>query len=220
MRQDPKLWVPAPSKGFPLCPGRREELEKNQNGDVDGGRIGVSPSWPLRTPIQSPTKNSTKSKNPQKNRKIHNTKRNNTVMNSAQSVPIFSANCAGCGNKIQSLVDNINHLNAGIVTLQATHFTRKGKLNNKLPDFEIFEAIRKNKKNGGTVVGVHKSLDPILVEEHSDEFELLVVEVKLGDKDVRIISGYGPQENWKREERLPFFRTLEEEIKKAKMNGK
>ena len=58
------------------------------------------------------------------------------------------------------------------------------------------------------------------MEEHSDEFELLVVEVKLGEKDVRIISGYGPQENWKREERLPFFRTLEEEIKKAKMNGK
>ena len=76
MQQDPKLWFPAPSKGFPLCPGRREELEKNQNGDVDGGRIGVSPSWPLRTPIQTPTKNNTKTQNPQRNRITQNPQKN------------------------------------------------------------------------------------------------------------------------------------------------
>ena len=109
-----------------------------------------------------------------------------------QSVAIFSANCAGCANKVQSLVNSVNHLNAGIITLQETHFKRKGKINNKFNDFQIFEAIRK-KHSGGTLIGVHKSLDPILIEEYSDEFELLVVEVKLGEKYVRIISGYGPQ---------------------------
>ena len=36
--------------------------------------------------------------------------------------------------------------------------------------------------------------------------------------DIRIVSGYGPQENWKIEEKMPFFRALEEEIVKAKMN--
>ena len=76
------------------------------------------------------------------------------------------------------------------------------------------------KHNGGTLIGAHKSLDPILIEEYSDEFELFVVEVKLGGKDVRIISGYGPQENWKMEDKMPFFRSLEEEIIKAQFNGK
>ena len=38
-----------------------------------------------------------------------------------------------------SVIDNINHTGAGIVTLQETHFQRKGKLNSKLPDFQIFE---------------------------------------------------------------------------------
>ena len=136
-----------------------------------------------------------------------------------QKVPIFSANCAGCENKIQSLVNNVNHIGAGIFTLQETHFKRKGRLNSKFCEFQMFEAIRKKQK-GGSLIGVHKNLDPILIEEYSEDFELLVVEAKLGNKDVRIISGYGPQENWKIEERMPFFRALEEEILKAKLLNK
>ena len=42
----------------------------------------------------------------------------------------------------------------------------------------------------------------------------------MGNKDVCIISGYGPQENWRLEDKMPFFRALEEEIIKAKMNDK
>ena len=57
--------------------------------------------------------------------------------------------------------------------------------------FEIFEAIRK-KKNGGTVIGSHKALKPMLVKEYSDKFELLVVEITVGNKDIRVVSGYGP----------------------------
>ena len=46
--------LPPPGEGFPLLPGREEELEKLENGDVGGGRTGVSLSEPLRTPTQSP----------------------------------------------------------------------------------------------------------------------------------------------------------------------
>ena len=35
-----------------------------------------------------------------------------------------------------------------------------------------------------------------------------------------MISGYGPQETWSDEEKMPFFVTLEEEISKAEMAGK
>ena len=103
--------------------------------------------------------------------------------------------CAECYNKIQSLVDNVKHIGAGIFTLQETHFKRKGRLNDKFNEFEIFEAIRKKQK-GGTLIEAHKSLDPILIEEYSEDFELLVIEVKVDGKEIRIISGYGLQENW------------------------
>ena len=102
-------------------------------------------------------------------------------------------------------------MGAGIITLQETHFTRKGNLNGKLNDIEIFEAIRKKQK-GGALIGVHKSLDPILIEEYSDSFELFVVEVKMEGRYTRILSGYGPQENWKLYEKMPFFNALEVEI--------
>ena len=112
--------------------------------------------------------------------KIHKKNRKTTKINKKEtfldSVPIFSANGAGVIKKIPSLVSSVNELGAGIITLQETHFTRKGKLADKLSDFEIFEAMRKKQK-GGTLIGVHKSLDPILIEEYSEDFELSVVEV-------------------------------------------
>ena len=134
-------------------------------------------------------------------------------------VKMFSANAAGCVTKTQSLIDNIKKLDAAIITMQETHFVKKGKLSEKLEQFEVFEAIR-NKVKGGTLIAVHKALNPVLIEEYSNEFELLVVEVKMGNKEVRLMSGYGPQENLKKEDREPFFNKLEEEVQKAKLNDK
>ena len=42
----------------------------------------------------------------------------------------------------------------------------------------------------------------------------------ISNTSVRIMSGYGPQECWSLEERLPFFQALEEEITKAGLAGK
>ena len=64
-----------------------------------------------------------------------------------------------------------------------------------MDQYTIFEAIRTNKNNGGTVIGIHKNLKPVLTEEYSGDFELLVVEVNINKGNIRVISGYGPQEN-------------------------
>ena len=134
------------------------------------------------------------------------------------SLTIFSNNVAGLKGKVQNLKSEITSLNAAIFTCQETHFEKKGKL--KVEGYSIFEAIRKNKKDGGTLVGVHVGLKPMLIKEYSDDFELIVVEMNVAGKEVRIISGYGPQETWKENERMPFFLALEEEICKAEMLGK
>ena len=80
---------------------------------------------------------------------------------------------------------------------------KKGQF--QIDNFEIFESIRKNKEKGGTLLGVHKSLEPVLIEEYSETFELLVAEIKTTNQSIRIITGYGPQENWKLDEKMPFF---------------
>ena len=81
--------------------------------------------------------------------------------------------------KIPSLKNEIKNINAAIFIIQETHFRKKGHL--KIENYEVFEAIRK-KQSGGTVIGAHKALNPTLIEEFSEEFELLVVEIKIGNK--------------------------------------
>ena len=130
---------------------------------------------------------------------------------------MFSNNVAGLKSRVEMLKNEIIDGNISVFTLQETHFSKKGKV--KIEGFHLFEAIRK-KKDGGTLVGVRKDLNPMLVKEYSDTFELIVVEVALDNKEIRIISGYGPQENLNEDERMPFFLALEEEVVKAELLGK
>ena len=48
----------------------------------------------------------------------------------------------------------------------------------------------------------------------------MIVELKVQNKEIRVISGYGPQENWPETERIQFFITLDSEIDKANLAGK
>ena len=85
--------------------------------------------------------------------------------------------------------------------------------------FVVFEVIRE-RKGGGTLVAIHQDLNPKLIEEYDGDFELIVVEIDTTEEAIRVISGYGPQENWEEERRLPFFIALETEIERAELAGK
>ena len=106
---------------------------------------------------------------------------------------VFSTNAAGLKSKILNCKNEIRNFDAAIFTIQETHFVKKGKFS--IEGYETFEAIR-NKKDGGTLIGAHKGLRPVLIQEYNEKFELLVVEISVSNKNIRIISGYGPQESW------------------------
>ena len=135
------------------------------------------------------------------------------------SVKLFATNGAGVKNsKVESLNAQVRRTKANIIMVQETHSTEKGKIKMD-KEFVIFEAIRK-KKGGGTLMAINEDLKPKLIEEYSDEFELIVVEANTTEKTIRVITGYGPQECWEEERRLPFFLALEIEIEKAELGGK
>ena len=131
---------------------------------------------------------------------------------------IFAANADGLQGKELSLKNEVIESKASIFCVQETKFRKSGRF--AMNNFVVFEAIRKNKEKGGTMIGVHENLKPVLIEEYSETFELLVVEIRVEDKEIRVITGYGPQENWETSEKMPFFVALEKEISKAKMSGK
>ena len=70
------------------------------------------------------------------------------------------------------------------------------------------------------MIASKKDLNPKLIAEYSDEFKLLLIEIELKNWEIRVISGYGPQENWPKEKIMPFFIVLETEIDKAVLAGK
>ena len=118
---------------------------------------------------------------------------------------------------MHSFKNELNEVEASIFTVQETHFKKKGHI--KIKEFEIFESIRRKPK-GGSAIGIHKALNPMLVKVYEDDFELLVVDIEVSKRQIRIISGYGPQENWTESDRLPFFLALEAEVVKAEMEDK
>ena len=47
-----------------------------------------------------------------------------------------------------------------------------------------------------------------------------MIEINVQGKQICVISGYGPQETWSLDKRMPFFGALEEEISKAELAGR
>ena len=131
---------------------------------------------------------------------------------------MLSNNIAGLKSKIQTFKSKLKETNSSLFTLQETHFLKKGQL--EIKDYEIFEAIRKNKERGGTLLGAHKDLKPFLIKQYEDEFELLVVEIEIEGEQIRVITGYGPQETWPEAQRYPFFVALDAEILDSILGGK
>lgn len=134
-----------------------------------------------------------------------------------QSLNLLTTNAADLRLKIKCLKDLVNMFKTSIFSVQETHFKKKGKFS--IDNFTIFEALRK-KEGGGSMLGVHVALKPVLIIEYSDTFELIVVEVKVGGKNIRVLTGYGPQDSWELDVKMQFFRSFEEEIAKAALENK
>ena len=83
--------------------------------------------------------------------------------NKVTSLIILSTNAASLKSKLKSFKHELKRSLAGVFTLQETHYATKGKV--VIDDFEIFEAIRKGKQKGGTMIGAHRALKPILINE-------------------------------------------------------
>ena len=157
-------------------------------------------------------------KNVHKNHKNRNNRvRRVKKINAVHSLTMFSNNFAGLKGKMTSFTSELHTFKAAIFTGQETHFTAKGLV--KIEDFETFEAIIEHKEKQGCIIGVHKALKPILIEEYSETFELLVVQINAANKNIRVITGKGPHENYPEHIRLPFFQALELEVVRAELSG-
>ena len=135
-----------------------------------------------------------------------------------EEVNLFHTNAADLKHKSEDLKNKLKYFKTKIFSVNETHYKKKGHF--KMDNFVIFESIRKNKEKGGTILGIHHGLNPVLIEEYNETFELLVTEINVENNQIRVMTGYGPQENWTDDERMPFWVAVEKEIASAEIQGK
>ena len=136
-----------------------------------------------------------KSKNRKKNIQNRKSQNNSKATKENSLIKLFHVNAAGLKHKAEDLKNKIKYFGSSIISVQETHHRKKGKF--KMDKFKVFEAIRKNKEQGGSMLIINEDLNPILIKVYEESFELIVVEIKTENKPIRVITGYGPQENWK-----------------------
>ena len=119
-------------------------------------------------------------------------------------------NCAGLKAKKKSLVQTIKAFKfPSCITIQETKLRKMGSI--KLAEYQIFEKIRPS-LGGGLLSAIKTNLNPVLISPVNENVEILVVQCQVNDLQIRIINGYGPQDDEPLASRLEFWSTLEQEI--------
>ena len=85
----------------------------------------------------------------------------------------------------------------------------------KLNDYQVFEKVRPS-LGGGLLTAVRLSLSPVLISPIKEEAEIMVVQCQVNKMKIRVINGYGPQDDEQLSTRLEFWSALEQEIISAK----
>jgi exonuclease III len=115
-----------------------------------------------------------------------------------------------------SLPSTMSIFKPSIGTLQETKVRKSGRL--KLKGYQIFENVRKDGNGGGLLTAADENLMPVLISTgKEDDSEILTIQLKAGNHDIRIINAYCPQEDDSNKDVIyRFWQEIEEEITNAK----
>ena len=69
------------------------------------------------------------------------------------------------------------------------------------------------------LLAADEDLNPVLVSEVNDDIETITIQIDIGNRNLRIINGYGPQEDDKIEDIMNFWQEIETEVINAKDNN-
>ena len=133
---------------------------------------------------------------------------------------IFGINSAGIKSKLKSFKTVLDKLKPTIWMIQETKLRANEKISSDfLNSFQVYYLNRQKSHGGGVALGVHRDLKSILINEGDDDTEVLSVRVFFKELSVRVVTGYGPQENAIKEKKDKFWDFLEREANYADLEG-
>ena len=121
-------------------------------------------------------------------------KRNKKIIN--HILKLYGINAAGIRCKTESFSEVLSMLKPNIWMVEETKLKPNEDIKcEALKDFQVFYLSRQKSQGGGLALGVNKQLESTLINEGDDDTEVMSVLVVVGDIQIRIILGYGVQEN-------------------------
>ena len=128
-------------------------------------------------------------------------------------------NANGIIGKKASFLNLIKNEKPTCFMLQETKVKKAGQF--RVEGYQIFEYVRQNKGGGGIAIGIDNECknEPLLVTQGEDGVEILVVEINVGEMQVRLITGYAPQETDNKEIIATFYSKLEQEIESSQSSN-
>ena len=108
---------------------------------------------------------------------------------------LIGINCNGLNSKWQSFNKILHDLNPCAFFLQETKLPKKQLFKLNTNEYVIFRLERELSGGGGLALGVIQDLNPILIRLGNDQIEAISVKININKFEVRLVVGYGAQEN-------------------------
>ena len=110
----------------------------------------------------------------------------------------------------------MNRLEPQVWSVQETKLKNNETLKSEvLEKYQVYYLNRQLSGGGGLAVGIDKNIESALIREGNDTTEVIVIQIILENMPVRLVVGYGPQENALKERKDAFWDFLEEEAIQA-----
>ena len=126
-------------------------------------------------------------------------------------------------SKLDSFDNWIRESKPGIFTMQETKVTIMGQIQSQSTNkYQLYEKIQEVNPGlgGGLCIGVNKNLHSSLLREGEEEVECLTVQVQVGQQEMVVVCGYGPQVYASPARKEKFWEYLGREVQEASREDK
>ena len=131
---------------------------------------------------------------------------------------LIGINANAIMGKIDTFENWLSHFLPDIFTIQETKVGTSGQIKSKNMNlYQLYEQIRTVNPGlgGGLCVGVHKKLPSTILREGGEEVECISVQVEIGQQEMVVVCGYGPQLYSSPARKEQFWEYLDREVEEA-----
>ena len=153
-----------------------------------------------------------------KHKRINRRGKRNSIKHKEEIFCIIGVNANGITSKWNTFKRVVNKTKPLVWNIKEAKCIVEGGL--KLNGYTVFEHVQSSQDGGrGLAMGCSEKLNPKLTRSGGDEVEAITVNINFRKIKISCTTAYGPQTDDKTEKKDNFWQYLDEEAKKAELEG-